>query len=148
MADEIERPDRPAEYVRDLSQKGGRVIGFGSRVYKAEDPRATHLREQANKLSESLGQPEWFQALSRLPDDVMVPYRAKGVYVNVDFYAGAVYSLVGIPEDLFINIFAIGRIPGWSLQVLEQYKDNVLIRPLLKYEGPMDLEYVPIEKRG
>ena len=75
-------------------------------------------------------------------------YRQKGIYVNVDFFAGSIYYLLGIPEDLFIPIFALGRIPGWTLQCVEQYKDNVLIRPLLDYRGPMDLGYVPIDQRG
>ena len=78
----------------------------------------------------------------------MVPYRSKGIYVNVDFFAGSIYHLLGIPEDLFIPIFALGRIPGWTLQCVEQYSNNILIRPLLDYRGPMDLEYVPIEERG
>jgi citrate synthase len=65
----------------------------------------------------------------------------------VDFYAGAVYHLLNIPEDLFIPIFALGRVPGWAIQVLEQYEHNVLIRPLLHYVGPMDLPWVPIEQR-
>ena len=77
----------------------------------------------------------------------MKPYQNKGIYVNVDFFAGAVYHLLGIPEDLFIPIFALGRIPGWTLQCMEQYENNVLIRPLTQYTGEMDLEYIPIEKR-
>jgi citrate synthase len=76
-----------------------------------------------------------------------VPYRQRGIYVNVDFYAAAVYYLLGIPEELFIPIFAIGRMPGWIVQVFEQWQDNVLIRPLLEYVGPKDLPYVPIEER-
>ena len=68
--------------------------------------------------------------------------------MNVDFFAGSIYLLLGIPEDLFVPIFALGRIPGWALQCIEQYADNILIRPLLDYRGPMDLEYMPIEQRG
>ena len=79
--------------------------------------------------------------------EVMKPYQKKGIYVNVDFFAGAVYHLLGIPEDLFIPIFALGRIPGWTLQCMEQYENNVLIRPLTQYTGEMDLEYIAIDKR-
>ena len=61
---------------------------------------------------------------------------------------GPLYYLMGIPEDLFVPIFALGRVPGWTLQVMEQYTNNILIRPLLYYEGPMDVEYVPIDQRG
>ena len=122
-------------------------MGFGHRVYRAEDPRARHLREGVRQLSLEKGEPKWFQILSTLYD-VMSPYQAKGIYVNVDFYAGSVYNLLDIPEDLFIPIFALGRIPGWTLQVLEQFSHNILIRPLLQYVGPMDLPYVPLEDRG
>jgi citrate synthase len=65
----------------------------------------------------------------------------------VDFYAGAAYSLLGIPEDLFISMFALGRMPGWITQILEQWADNILLRPLLRYVGPVDLPYIPISER-
>ncbi len=148
MAMEIGQPEDADEYARNLLDNGGRVMGFGHRVYRAEDPRARHLRERSRDLGEKMGQPHWFQILRYLEEQIMVPYRAKGIFVNVDFFAGSIYNLLGIPEDLFISIFALGRIPGWTLQCVEQYRDNILIRPLLDYQGPMDLEYVPIEQRG
>ena len=77
----------------------------------------------------------------------MAPYRDRGIYVNVDFYAGSIYHLLGIESDLFIPIFALGRVPGWSAQCIEQYENNILLRPRLLYTGPMDREYVPIEQR-
>ena len=77
----------------------------------------------------------------------MVPYRDKGICVNVDFFAGAVYYLLGIPSDLFVPIFAVGRIPGWTIQILEQMRHNILIRPLLQYTGERSKEYIPIDKR-
>ena len=122
-------------------------MGFGHRVYKAEDPRARHLREGCRQLGEKKGQPKWFRILSAVAEE-MKPYGSKGIHVNVDFWSGAVYHLLGIPEDLFIPIFALGRVPGWTAQVLEQFADNILLRPLLQYDGPMDLEYIPLEKRG
>ncbi len=148
MAMEIGQPENADEYARNLLESGGRVMGFGHRVYRAEDPRARHLRERSRDLGEKMGQPHWFQILRYLEEQIMVPYRAKGIFVNVDFFAGSIYNLLGIPEDLFISIFALGRIPGWTLQCVEQYRDNILIRPLLDYQGPMDLEYVPIDQRG
>jgi len=148
MAMEIGQPENADEYARNLLEGGGRVMGFGHRVYRAEDPRARHLRERSRDLGEKMGQPHWFQILRYLEEQIMVPYRSKGIFVNVDFFAGSIYNLLGIPEDLFISIFALGRIPGWTLQCVEQYRDNILIRPLLDYQGPMDLEYVPIEQRG
>ena len=121
-------------------------MGFGHRVYKAEDPRAGHLRSRAQALGEKMGQPEWYQILTKV-EEAMAPYRKRGVFVNVDFYAGSIYHLLGIPDDLFIPLFAMGRIPGWTLQVVEQHEKNILIRPLAEYTGPMDVEYVPIEQR-
>ena len=146
MAEEIATPENAEPYARNLLDSGGRVMGFGHRVYKAEDPRARHLRLRSKELGEQKGQPHWFHILSTL-QDVMKPYQSRGIFVNVDFYAGSIYYLMGIPDDLFISIFALGRIPGWTLQVAEQYADNILIRPLLQYTGPMDVEYVPISER-
>ena len=148
MAMEIGEAKNAEPWARKILDNGGKIMGFGHRVYKAEDPRARHLRDRSRDLGEKLGKPQWFQILRHLEEEVMVPYRAKGIYVNVDFFAGSIYNLLGIPEDLFISIFALGRIPGWTLQCLEQYADNILIRPLLDYTGPMDIEYVPIEQRA
>ncbi len=69
------------------------------------------------------------------------------VHVNVDFFAGVIYYLNGFPPDLFVPIFAVGRVPGWTVQVVEQLENNILIRPLTQYTGAMDLEYVPLERR-
>ena len=147
MALEIGQPENAEEYCRNILDNGGRIMGFGHRVYKAEDPRARHLRERSRALGEKLGEPRWFQILNYVEEEVMVRYRSRGIFVNVDFFAGSIYYLLDIPDDLFISIFALGRIPGWTLQCAEQYEDNILIRPLLEYSGDMDLEYVPIEQR-
>jgi len=146
MVREVGDPERTEEWVKEALATGRRIMGFGHRVYKAEDPRARHLRDRSRTLGEQYGHPEWYRILSRI-EQAMAPMRAKGIYVNVDFYSGSVYHLLGIPEDLFIPLFAISRISGWAVQALEQYSNNVLIRPLLDYVGPMDLEFVPIEKR-
>lgn len=146
MVEEIATPEKAAEYARTRLDSGGRIMGFGHRVYKVEDPRALHMRERSKSLGEAKGQPQWFQLLTNL-QEVMKPYQRRGIYVNVDFYAGSVYYLLGIPEDIFISIFALGRVPGWTLNVVEQYSRNMLIRPLMEYVGPMDLEYIPIEQR-
>ncbi len=146
MAEAVGSPENAESYVRNILDSRGRIMGFGHRVYKAEDPRARHLRERAKDLGESSGQPHWFQILNKI-QEVMTPYQKRGIYVNVDFFAGAVYYLLGIPEDIFIPIFALGRVPGWTLNVVEQFSNNILIRPLTEYTGPMDLEYMPIEQR-
>jgi citrate synthase len=146
MALEIGTPERASDYARGLLESGGRIMGFGHRVYRAEDPRARHMRERSKWLAERKGEPRWFQILTEL-EHVMQPYAAKGICVNVDFYAGSVYYLLGIPEDLFVPIFAMGRVPGWTLQVMEQFADNILLRPLLEYVGPMDVPYVALQDR-
>ena len=147
MALEIGEPERAPEYVRQRQRsRDTRIMGFGHRVYRVEDPRARHMRAKSKALSESLGQAKWYAILEAVEKE-MARYQRHGIYVNVDFFAGSVYYLLGIPEDLFVPIFAIGRVPGWCASVVEQMEDNVLIRPLLRYEGPMDLEYVAIEER-
>ena len=146
MAQEIGDSSRAADYVRTKRKDGEPVMGFGHRVYRAEDPRARHMRAGVEKLSREMGQPQWYQILAALVE-AMKPYARHGVNVNVDFYAGVVYYLNGIPNDLFVPIFAIGRVPGWTVSVLEQLENNILIRPLTLYNGPEARPYVPIENR-
>jgi len=146
MAREIGKPENAADYVKNLLSNRQRVMGFGHRVYKAEDPRAGHLREGVKRLSEEMGQPEWYQILEAVVD-AMKPYARRGIHVNVDFFAGVIYYLNGVPQDLFVPIFAVGRIPGWTIQVVEQFEHNILIRPLLQYTGDHAVEYVPIAER-
>jgi 2-methylcitrate synthase len=146
MALEIGTPERASDYARGLLESGGRIMGFGHRVYRAEDPRARHMRDRSKWLAERKGEPRWYQILEEL-EKAMQPYAAKGICVNVDFYAGSVYYLLGVSEDLFIPIFAMGRVPGWTLQVMEQFADNILLRPLTEYVGPMDVPYVPLKDR-
>jgi citrate synthase len=146
MAQEIGDASRAAEYVKSKRANKEPVMGFGHRVYRAEDPRARHMRAGVEKLSREMGQPHWYRILEAVVE-AMKPYARHGVNVNVDFYAGAVYFLNGIPEDLFVPIFAVGRVPGWTVQVLEQLENNILIRPLTEYNGPAPREYVPVEAR-
>ena len=147
MAKAIADPSRAADYVREKRKAREPIMGFGHRVYRAEDPRARHMRDGVKRLSEEMGEPHWYAILEALVE-AMRPYSRHGVNVNVDFYAGVVYYLHGIPEDLFVPIFAIGRIPGWTVQAMEQLENNILIRPRLLYTGPDAREYVPIEERG
>ena len=147
MAQEIGEPENAAQYVKDLLAARKRVMGFGHRVYKAEDPRARHLREGVKKLSEEKGEPKWYAILEAVVE-AMSPYARRGIHVNVDFFAGVIYYLNGITPDLFVPIFAVGRVPGWTIQVVEQLQHNILIRPLLDYTGQRERKYVPIEQRG
>jgi citrate synthase len=146
MAEEIGEPSRAGDYVKEKRKAGVPVTGFGHRVYRAEDPRARHMRAGVERLSKEMGQPKWFQILQAVVA-AMAPYARHGVNVNVDFYSGVVYHLLGIKRDLFVPIFAIGRVPGWAVQVLEQLENNILLRPLTLYNGPDARAYVPIGER-
>ncbi len=146
MAREIGAPEHAEAYVREKRRKREPVMGFWHRVYRAEDPRARHLREGVAKLSAACGQPDWFEILQAVVE-VMAPYARRGVNVNVDFYAGVIYHLNGIAEDLFVPIFAMGRVPGWTAQIMEQVENNILIRPLTLYDGPAPRDYVPLDQR-
>ncbi|MDA0271073.1 MAG: citrate (Si)-synthase [Chloroflexi bacterium] len=146
MAQEIGDPANAAAYVKDLRSRREPVMGFGHRVYRTEDPRARHMREGVRRLSQEMEEPKWYAILEAVVE-AMRPYARLGVNVNVDFYAGVVYYLHGIPEDLFVPIFAVGRTPGWCVQVLEQYEHNILIRPLTVYSGPPPRDYVGIGER-
>ncbi|WP_425071554.1 citrate/2-methylcitrate synthase [Sagittula sp. S175] len=147
MVTEIGTPDNAAAYVKAKRANREAVTGFGHRVYRAEDPRARHMREGVRKLSEEKGAPEFYQILEGVVE-AMKPYARHGLNVNVDFYAGVMYQLHGIPMDLYVPIFAIGRMPGWLVQCLEQQRSNILIRPLTLYNGPSERPYVPINARG
>ncbi len=146
MAEEIGDPSRAADYVKEKRKAGIAVTGFGHRVYRAEDPRARHMRAGVERLSKEMGEPKWFEILQAVVT-AMAPYARHGVNVNVDFYSGVVYHLLGIKRDLFVPIFAIGRVPGWVVQVLEQLENNILLRPLTLYNGPDARAYVPIGER-
>jgi citrate synthase len=122
-------------------------MGFGHRVYKAEDPRAEILRGMAETASE----PEFF-ALSKKTEDralALLAERKPGrrLYTNVEFYSAAVLAAVGLPGDMFPPTFAVSRAVGWSAHVLEQCANNRLIRPASEYVGPKGLEFKPIDER-
>ena len=146
MAREIGDPGDAKAYVKAKRANREAIMGFGHRVYRAEDPRARHLRDGVERLSIEKGEPQWNQILVALVE-AMKPYSRHGVNVNVDFYSGVIYHLHGISQDLFVPIFAVGRVPGWTLQVLQQMESNILIRPLLQYNGPDLKTYTPLQDR-
>ncbi len=146
MAMEIGDPAAAAGYVTAKRKSREPVTGFGHRVYRAEDPRARHMRDGVQRLSQEMGEPKWYEILQAVVA-AMQPYARHGVNVNVDFYSGVIYYLHGIPADLFVPIFAVGRVPGWTVQALEQFDNNILIRPLTLYNGPAPRAYTPIEQR-
>jgi citrate synthase len=143
--DRIGTPDRTAEVVQGMLARKERIMGFGHRVYKVEDPRATILREWSRKVGEAHGDLHYYEILRELEK---VVHQEKGLYPNVDLYSGSIYSLFGIPTDLFTPIFAASRIAGWTAHVLEEYQDLRLIRPMAKYVGAVDLPYLPIDQRN
>ena len=146
MAMEIGSPENAAAYVKNARASGIAVTGFGHRVYRTEDPRARHMRDGLKNMAAETGGTKWLEILQAVVEE-MKPYARFGVHVNVDFYSGVTYYLNGIPPDMFVPLFAMGRMPGWTAQCLEQQQSNILIRPLTEYNGPAPRSYVPIEQR-
>ena len=135
----------PVEYVKSLLAQKKKVFGFGHRVYRTEDPRATHLRKMSEQLSRDSGNTKWYE-MSRAIEEFVK--HEKKLNANVDFYSASTYTTLGIDLDLFTPIFAISRIAGWAAHVIEQLDDNRLIRPRAEYTGPeYPVKYVPIEQR-
>ncbi|HKK28243.1 MAG TPA: citrate synthase [Gemmatimonadota bacterium] len=141
---EIDSEEGAEAWVDEALDEHRKIMGFGHRVYRTEDPRATHLRRMSEELSEDLGDPKWHRVARRVEETML---DRKGINCNVDFYCGIVYYTLGIPLDLFTPLFAAGRTGGWSAHVMEQHGDNRLIRPRAEYVGPKNREFVPIERR-
>jgi 2-methylcitrate synthase len=142
---EIGSLDRVEEDIRARLARREKIMGFGHRVYRTEDPRATHLREMSRQIGESLGETKWYDISRRIE---RVVREAKRLNCNVDFYSASVYSMLGISTDLFTPIFAVSRVAGWTAHVLEQYAHNRPIRPRAEYTGPPYPQlYLPIDRR-
>ena len=142
---EIGTPDRAESWIRAALAQKKKIMSFGHRVYRTEDPRAAHLRRMSEELGRKAGQPQWF-AMQRIIEDVV--RRDKGLYCNVDFYSASMYYVMGIPLDLYTPIFAVSRMSGWCAHVLEQHADNRLIRPRADYIGHMNRTWVTPARRG
>jgi len=123
----------PVEYVKSMLAAKQKISGFGHRVYKTEDPRATHLRRMSEQLGKDAGQPKWYE-MSRAIE--LYINKDKKLNANVDFYSASTYATLGIDIDLYTPIFAVSRISGWAAHVIEQLDDNRLIRPRAEYIGP------------
>jgi citrate synthase len=137
-------PDQVDASVRDRLDRGEKLMGFGHRVYRTEDPRATHLRRLSQQLGELQGDTTYFEMSATMEKTVM---DVKGLYPNVDFYAASVYHSLGIPTDLFTPVFSVSRMAGWTAHVIEQHADNRLIRPDSEYVGPSEQHWVAIGER-
>ena len=135
----------PVDFVKGMLAQKKKIPGFGHRVYRTEDPRATHLRTMSRDLGNSSGVPKWFE-ISRKIEEFVVADRK--LNANVDFYSASTYHTLGIDIDLFTPVFAVSRISGWTAHVMEQLNDNRLIRPRAEYQGPIyPSKYVPMEQR-
>lgn len=141
---EIGDVDRVEQYLRGMFAAKKKIMGFGHRVYKADDPRAAWLQKLSREISESTNNMRWYQMSERIREIVQ---EKTSLPINVDFYSASLYYTLNIPIDLFTPIFAISRVAGWTAHVYEQYSDNRLIRPESEYIGPMNVPYVPISER-
>jgi citrate synthase len=142
MLDAIGSPERAETYLRDAVSRGERIMGFGHRVYKTDDPRSVLLRS----VAEDLGGPlvEFSQEVERTTVEVLAELKpGRQLYTNVEFYAGVVMHTCGIPREMFTPTFACGRTIGWCTHVMEQASHNRLIRPAARYVGPPPPQPVP-----
>lgn len=141
---EIGEPSNVEPYVNEALGRGVRFMGFGHRVYKTYDPRATELRKMSEAVGKRMNNSKWYDM--SLTMEKMVQDK-KGLYANVDFFSASTYYASGIPVDLYTSIFAISRISGWTAHIMEQFAKNRLIRPRAEYVGARDLKYIPVENR-
>ena len=136
--------DAVTRQVSDRLARGEKIMGFGHRVYKTEDPRATHLRKMSAELAAASGDDTYYRMSRRMEEVVL---EQKGLFPNVDFFAATVYHYLGIPTDLFTPVFSASRMAGWTAHVIEQHADNRLIRPDSEYIGDRGLHWAPLDAR-
>lgn len=141
---EIGEESKVEEYIKHGLEDKKRFMGFGHRVYKTMDPRATVLRRISRELGERAGSLKWYNMSEKIEQMVR---EAKGLDPNVDFFSASVYYTMGIALDLYTPIFAVSRIAGWSANVLEQYANNRLMRPDTDYQGHGERAYVAMDRR-
>jgi len=144
MVEKIKDPARAESWIRKALADKARIMGFGHRVYRVEDPRAKHLKRLALELGKQAGSTANVEILDIMARVVSVE---KKIFPNVDLYSGAAYASMGISTDQFTPIFAMSRVAGWAAHVLEQHGNNRLIRPRSDYTGLTDEKYVPLDQR-
>lgn len=147
MLEEISTIDRVRPYVEDAVVNKKKIMGFGHRVYKVKDPRATILQRLAEELFEKKGYDDYYDIAVELERSVEEKLGQKGIYANVDFYSGILYKKLGIPTDLFTPVFAIARVAGWLAHWKEQLSVNRIFRPTQIYTGDHQVPYIPIFDR-
>ncbi|RKZ01475.1 MAG: citrate synthase [Candidatus Hydrothermota bacterium] len=147
MIEEIGSVENVEPYIKNALAQRRRIMGFGHRVYKTYDPRARILKEYARKLSQKSGQTKWFEIAEKIEEVVIRELGAKGVFPNVDFYSAIVYKMLDLPKEIFTPLFAAARVAGWTAHVLEYLQNNRIFRPTSIYNGPTEVEYIPLEER-
>jgi citrate synthase len=149
MLDQIGSADKVKSWLdaKRAANPSFKVMGMGHRVYKVKDPRATVLQELAENVFAETSRPPKYDVALELEKQCVPIYGSKGVYPNVDFFSGVVYSSLGIETDLFTPIFAVARVAGWLAHWFEQLQGNRIYRPEQIYVGNQDVAYVPLEKR-
>jgi citrate synthase len=142
---EVGDPEKAVERAKSMLERKAKIPGFGHRVYRTDDPRATHLRVLSEELGKRTGHEALFLMSRRVEETVK---EAKKLNPNVDFYSASTYYSLGIPIDLFTPIFAVSRMSGWTAHVLEQYHNNRLIRPRAEYKGnPDGMPWIAMDQR-
>ncbi len=147
MLEEIGSVENVRSYIQERIANKQRIMGFGHRVYKVKDPRATILQELAEELFKETGSDRYYQIALELEKVVEGKLGHKGIYANVDFYSGIVYRKLGIPNDLFTPVFAIARVAGWLAHWKEQLAVNRIFRPTQVYTGEHNAPYIPMSER-
>ena len=150
MLQEIGEPAKAAAWILAALGRGEKIMGFGHRVYRTTDPRAPILKRLAEDLNARTGGKSPWLEISEIVQRTMrseMDRKGKRIYPNVDFFSASVYFTLGIPKDLFTNVFACARMAGWTAHIIEQLKDNRLIRPQSEYIGPSSRQVQPLDKR-
>jgi citrate synthase len=147
MLKEIGEPRRVRPYLEEQVRAKQKLMGFGHRVYKVKDPRATILQTLCERLFKECGSSRLYEVALEVERVAGELLKGKGIYPNVDFYSGIIYEKMGIETDLFTPLFALARVSGWLAHWLEQLRENKLFRPDQIYSGEHNRPYVPIEKR-
>ena len=151
MMKAIGEPDNTEAYIEDALAGKQRIMGFGHRVYKAYDPRAKIVYNYLKSFMQKTTDPkiEKLLEIAIRADKLMEEKlsKTKGIWPNIDFFAGPLYTAMEIPSDLFTPVFAASRVVGWTAHLFEYWQNNRLFRPLDHYVGQLDLKYVPIDQR-
>jgi citrate synthase len=147
MLKEIGTPEKARAYVERVLGNKQKLMGFGHRIYKVKDPRATVLQTLCQRLFKECGSSPLYEVALEVERVASTLLSGKGIYPNVDFYSGIIYDKMGIETDLFTPLFAMARVSGWLAHWLEQLRENKLFRPDQIYAGEHNRPYVPLSQR-